>query len=293
MREWYGALVQQADTAGRGHRAATSSYRVLRAILNTAVQDEILLRNPCALRGASTDRRNERPMVDEHHVWALADAVPDFYRAVVWLAAGTALRTAELAGLRRTDVDLPNRTLTVRQTYVEPARGKPYFGPPKSDAGSRTVVLPSVVVPILQEHLDRYSQPGGAGLIFVSEKGQPLSRHNRKWWRLACKDAGLPTGTRLHDPPAHRAHDRRPVRRHPQRADGTRRALIATRRLDLPTRRQRPRRRRRGRGLGAAEQTPTVGERSSRPTSLTRSVDGRTDRVNLRCRPRWPRGQDR
>lgn len=199
VREWYGALVQQADAAGRGHRAATSSYRVLRAILNTAVQDEILPRNPCALRGASTDRPNDRPMVDEHHVWALADAVPDLYRAVVWLAAGIALRTAELAGLRGTDVDLPNRTLTVRQTYVEPSRGKPYFGPPKSDAGSRTVVLPSVVVPILQEHLDRYSQPGDAGLIFVSEKGQPLSRHNRKWWRLACKDAGLPTGTRLHD----------------------------------------------------------------------------------------------
>ncbi|MDP9101929.1 MAG: site-specific integrase [Actinomycetota bacterium] len=199
VRGWYGALVQLADAAGRGHRAATSSYRVLRAILNTAVQDEILLRNPCALRGASTDRPNDRPMVDEHDVWALAEAVPDLYRAVVWLAAGTALRTAELAGLRRTDVDLPNRRLTVRQTYVEPARGNPYFGPPKSDAGSRTVVLPSVVVPILQEHLDRYSQPGNVGLIFVSEKGQPLSRHNRKWWRLACKEAGLPTGTRLHD----------------------------------------------------------------------------------------------
>lgn len=60
VREWYGALVQQADTAGRGHRAATSSYRVLRAMLNTAVQDEILLRNPCALRGASA----ERPTID-------------------------------------------------------------------------------------------------------------------------------------------------------------------------------------------------------------------------------------
>ena len=26
-----------------------------------------------------------------------------------------------------------------------------------------------------------------------------LSRHNRKWWRLACQQAGLPTGTPLHD----------------------------------------------------------------------------------------------
>lgn len=37
---------------------------MLRAILNTPVQDEILLRYPCPLRGANTDRSNDRPMVD-------------------------------------------------------------------------------------------------------------------------------------------------------------------------------------------------------------------------------------
>jgi integrase len=35
--------------------------------------------------------------------------------------------------------------------------------------------------------------------VFVSEKGEPLSRHNCNWWRTACGSAGLPSGTRLHD----------------------------------------------------------------------------------------------
>jgi integrase len=185
--------------SGRGHRAVTSSYRVLRAILNTAVQDEILARNPCTVRGASVDRPKPRPAVSERDVWALAEAVPPLYNAVVWLAAGTALRSAELAGLRRCDVDLESRTVRVVQTYVEPARGKPFFGPPKSDAGIRMLALPAVLVPVLAAHLDRYAQPGHEGLVFVSEKGEPLSRHNRKWWRTACTSAGLPRGTRLHD----------------------------------------------------------------------------------------------
>ena len=105
----------------------------------------------------------------------------------------------ELAGLRRCDVDLDAGILSVEQTYVEPARGEPFFGPPKSDAGLRRVLLPAVVLGVLREHLDRFSQPGPLGLVFVSEKGEPFSRHNRKWWRAAVRQAGLPPGTRLHD----------------------------------------------------------------------------------------------
>lgn len=199
VREWHSALVQQADEAGRGHKVVSSSYRVLRAIFNTAIEDELVLRNPCMIRGASTDSPSRRPTVSEKDVWALADAVPDLYKALVWLAAAIALRSAELGGLRRCDVDLDGRRLYVRRAYIEPSRSKPYFGPTKSEAGERTLVLPAVIVPILAEHLARFSQPGEQGLVFVSEKGHPFSRHNRKWWRAACKATGLDVTTRLHD----------------------------------------------------------------------------------------------
>lgn len=199
VRTWHAGLLAQAEATGRGHRAVSASYRVLRAILNTAVQDEILVRNPCTIRGASVDRPTARPEVTAQSMWALAEAVPPLYRAVVWVAAGTALRSAELGGLRRRDVDLDAGVLTVARTYVEPARGQAYFGPPKSDAGVRRVVIPAVIVEVLREHLDRYSQPGPDGLVFVSEKGEPFSRHNRKWWRAGVAAAGLPAGTRLHD----------------------------------------------------------------------------------------------
>lgn len=199
VREWHGQLIASADAAGGGHGAVSASYRVLRAILNTAVEDEILLRNPCVVRGASTDSPKSRPEVTAEHVWALIDAVPELYRALVWMAAATALRTAELAGLRRRDVDLERGRVTVARAYVEPARRGAYFGPPKSDAGVRIVVMPAFLVPLLAEHIERFSQPGSDGLVFVSDKGQPLSRHNRKWWRTACKTVGVPAGTRFHD----------------------------------------------------------------------------------------------
>jgi len=199
VRTWHSTLIADADATGKGHRSISSAYRVLRAILNTAVQDEILGRNPCQIRGASTDRPVHRHTVSEQQVWALAEAVPPIYRALVWVAAGTALRSAELGGLRRRDVDLESGLITVARTYVEPARGEPYFGPPKSDAGIRRVVIPAVIIDVLREHLETYSEPGPDGLVFVSDKGEPFSRHNRKWWRQAVRSAGLPRGTRLHD----------------------------------------------------------------------------------------------
>jgi integrase len=199
VRAWHSALVAQVEATGKGHRAVSASYRVLRAILNTAVQDEILARNPCTIRGASVDRPTQRPGVTEQSVWALAEAVPPIYRAVVWVAAGTALRSAELGGLRQQDVDLEAGMLTVARTYVEPARDMAYFGPPKSDAGIRRVVIPAVIIEVLREHMELHSEPGPDGLVFVSDKGQPFSRHNRKWWRAGVREAGLPKGTRLHD----------------------------------------------------------------------------------------------
>jgi len=42
-----------------------------------------------------------------------------------------------------------------------------------------------------------YSQGGVDGLVFVSEKGQPLIRHNRKRWQGVCAEVALP----WHPPP--------------------------------------------------------------------------------------------
>src|SRR5262249_5408388 len=54
---------------------ARKAYRLLRAILNTAVTDEIIVRNPCRVRGAGQDPSVERPIGTVRQVGALADAV--------------------------------------------------------------------------------------------------------------------------------------------------------------------------------------------------------------------------
>ena len=76
-------------------------------------------------------------------VMALADAMDPLYRAAVMLAAYGGLRAGELFGLRAKRVDPPRRNVTIAETVVD-VGGHPYFGPPKTRAGRRSIPLPRV-----------------------------------------------------------------------------------------------------------------------------------------------------
>src|SRR5579884_1176293 len=100
VRNWYAEL---AKTSGQD--PAAKSYRLLRAVLNTAVSDDILARNPCRIRGGGIEHSAERPMLDATTVLTVADAVDPRYRALVLLAGFGGLRTGEMLGLSRRDGD--------------------------------------------------------------------------------------------------------------------------------------------------------------------------------------------
>ncbi|MDH2426941.1 site-specific integrase [Sphaerisporangium sp. TRM90804] len=74
------AMVRQwrADLLGKGVSVsmAAKAYRLLRAVLMTAVEDDhILQRNPCRIRGAGDEHAEERPVLTVGQVFELADRV--------------------------------------------------------------------------------------------------------------------------------------------------------------------------------------------------------------------------
>ncbi len=107
-------------------------------------------------------------------VFALADAVRPRYRALVLLAAFSGLRRGELFGLRREHVDLDRGTVTVALQRQQLARGELIVGPPKSDAGRRTVALPAEALASLAAHLAQYTGPEPGAWVFTGDKGGPL-----------------------------------------------------------------------------------------------------------------------
>ncbi len=194
VNTWHGRLV-----AEHGKDAAAKAYRLLRAVLNTAAAEDRIGRNPCRIKGAGIEHAPERRMPTTAEVLDLADAIDRRCRALVLLAGFGGLRTGEMLGLRRIDVDLLRRQVHVRQQAQEvPERGR-IVVPPKSDAGRRTVTLPAVVVEALEEHLATFAEPGPDGLVFTGPRGGPLYRARLSdFWTAACRVVGVP-GLHVHD----------------------------------------------------------------------------------------------
>lgn len=197
VRSWHGTLT---GPTGPGAITAAKCYRLLRAICNTAIADGELARNPCAIPGAGDEASAERPAVSVPQVYELAEAVGPRWRALVLLAAFCGLRFGELAALTLGRLDLLHGTVTVAASVSELAGGVRHVGPPKSDAGRRTVAIPAVIRDDLQQHVAQFAESGPNGLVFVGPKGRPLRNANfgRSVWRPAVSQVGLP-GLHFHD----------------------------------------------------------------------------------------------
>jgi integrase len=194
VRRWHKKLLDN----GVSPVTAAKAYRLLRAVMNTAVDDGLIRRNPCRIKGAGSEDSPERPVLTVRQVYALADAVEPRYRALILLATFASLRWAELAALTPHDIDTEACTVRVVRQINYPPGGGHSFGPPKSRAGRRVVSFPNLIAPDLRRQLDALDQ--AAVLVFTSPDGQPLRHSNfyRRAWMPAVTRTGL-VGTHFHD----------------------------------------------------------------------------------------------
>ncbi|QGG96793.1 tyrosine-type recombinase/integrase [Actinomarinicola tropica] len=196
VREWHAGMLR-AGTPGRS--TVAKCYRLLRAILNTAVADELILRNPCVINGAGTESAPERPIASIPQVFDIAEVIEPRFRAMVLIGAFVGLRLGEMLALTRGRVDLDSGAIRVVEQYQELKDGTWVLGPPKSAAGVRRVAIPELLVPELAVHLDRFAAAGRDGLLFPGTHGQPVRR--AAWyraWGRALATIGI-EGMKPHD----------------------------------------------------------------------------------------------
>jgi integrase len=192
VRQWHQSVMSRT-----GPTATRQAYALLRAILNTAVADELLIRNPCQIRGAGQPNSPERPLLSLADADRLADAMPSQLQPLVHLAFWAHGRMGELLALRVGDVDLDRGTLRIERQVVEVDHEGPRVTAPK--VGSRrTVHLPEPALDVLRQLLTtRPADP--AQPLFVRTDGTELRAHHvHAAWAKARATAGLP-GVHFHD----------------------------------------------------------------------------------------------
>lgn len=190
-------------------------YGVLRGVLKLAVARGYVATNACdavELPRRSSIERHEQIILEPHEIDALVAATDEDYRLLVLTAAYTGLRSGELRGLRRKDVNLLSGTIRVEQALKEVHSSSDriiekglLFGPPKSAASRRSVSLPAFLTEALREHLEG-PLPSGAGpqaLVFTTPSGTPIRQalFYRRFFKPAVRAALPPEkhGLRFHD----------------------------------------------------------------------------------------------
>ncbi len=197
VREWWAAM----HYGNLSPATCAKAYRLLRSILNTAVDDELIPKNPCRIKGAGTEASPERPTASADQVWALAEEMPDHLCCAVLLMGFVGLRVGEVLGLERRHVNEMHKRLTVEQQELELDDGQVITAPPKTAAGVRTIALPDPVLHQLDLHLKYHVGPTGESRLFTGTRGGTLRRRRLRdrWLHARSRVEGLPSGFTMHD----------------------------------------------------------------------------------------------
>lgn len=196
VRTWHAHMLR----VGRpGRSTVAKCHRLLKTVLGTAVEDELIAKNPCVVKGAGVERPAERPTATVPQVYALAEAVAPRWRVLVLTATFAGLRLGELQGLKRRNVNLLHGTVKVVEQTQAMNDGTLFTGPPKAAAGLRTVNLPAFLIGELEAHLSTFSVPRPDGLVFPGAGGAPFRRGTvNTAWKAATAAVGI-EGLRFHD----------------------------------------------------------------------------------------------
>lgn len=159
---------------------AAKVLRALSAILGNAMEIGAINQNVAAtVKVGKLKREAEKIVVpDRADLKAMIAAAGDKERPFILTAITTGLRSSELRGLRWQDIDLAAGTITVRQRADQWGQ----IGPPKSEAGKRTIPVPPELVSELKAWKLR-SPISRLDLAFPSSAGTPL-RHNNMLRRV-------------------------------------------------------------------------------------------------------------
>jgi integrase len=184
VREWQNRLLGDGLSPG----TVRQSRQVLSLILGQAVNDGMLVRNPCEKVKPPTVRPRRQLFLAADHLEALAAECGD-YGSLVWFLGWSGLRLGEAVALRVGRVDPERRRVRVEESATE-VNGRLVFGTPKTHE-ARTVVVPRFVMDRLESLLDG---KGSDELVFTSPRGGPLRANNfrRRVFTPAAERIGVP-----------------------------------------------------------------------------------------------------
>jgi integrase len=192
-------IYSEMEQAGSSPRTRRFVHSVLRRAFSQALEWGFVNQNVCTVAKPPKPTRTEMKTLSKAEANRfLAAAKTDRLHAMYVLAITTGMRQGELFALQWGDIDLEERTLSVRRTVTMRTKIKE----PKTAKGKRRIDLPAIAVDALHDHRKRMLAEGQAGSewVFCTRRGGLLSCHNVNYrsFKPLLENAELPA-IRFHD----------------------------------------------------------------------------------------------
>jgi len=192
IKKWVSGLADE----GVGPTTIRQSYRLLHQILQSALEDELLGRNPAVGVKLPKITPKEKEGLTSQELFALADACAPHRSLVIFLGT-CGLRVNEALALRVEDFDLEAKTVKVAHSWTSDEFGKKLrdangeFIPGTTKTGeARNVPLDQKTIELIKPLLEGKS---GRDWVFTGTNGQALDYgfFRRKYFKPATEKLGM------------------------------------------------------------------------------------------------------
>lgn len=161
LKRQYRDLMNEGITPQTIHRINTK----LKACLNTAIREEVIIKNPCSLvELPKITKIKKREVLTAEEQASFIEAIQGHKLELLYIVAlATGMRLGEILGLKWKYIDFTNNTIevynTIQRTFVfddnMKKKLKTIEQTPKTENGTRVIPLPVSLIPKLKEHRKR------------------------------------------------------------------------------------------------------------------------------------------
>lgn len=184
-------LLNSMSKNGLSANTLAKTKAILYSVFKEAMENRMISYNPCENITIKRERVERRVLSYEEQKKFLSAISGSRYEMLCVLGLSTGLRIGELSGLRWSDIDFEEKTLTVERTYiylhdVKNHQMRDVFHSPKTKTSSRTIRLLDSTLELLKLHKQKQEkekaalgdgwQPieEGEDLVFTTKNGKPV-----------------------------------------------------------------------------------------------------------------------
>lgn len=184
-------LLNNMSQNGLSANTLAKTKAILYSLFKEAMENRMITYNPCENITIRRDKTERRVLSYEEQKIFLDAIRGSRYEMLCILGLSTGLRIGELSGLRWSDINFDEKTLTVERTYVylhdvKNHQMKDVFHSPKTKNSCRTIRLLDSTLELLKKHQTRQEKEkaalkdewcpvkDGEDLVFTTKNGGPV-----------------------------------------------------------------------------------------------------------------------